>query len=124
MQEISFGTLYEANQKLSASEPLMVEPQKTVKWEQLKNYIATNNHFYYMLLCHELRDYTVFNLVDNTKVVANKFPVELFDCLRNRGGLVSMDLVDNDYAWEIWIRKEDNDYCYMLFPYDNGVIEI
>lgn len=124
MQELSFGNLYDANKQLSHAEPLMVEPQKVVKWQRLKDYIYSRTETYFMLLCHERRDYTVFNIVDNRDIAANKFPVELFDCFRNRGGLVSMDLIDNDYAWEIWLRIDDEDFCYMLFPYDVGVIEV
>ncbi len=124
MQELSFGNLYDANKQLSHAEPLMTEPEKAGRWQKLIEYLFGRSDNYYMLLCHERRDYTVFAVRDSKDIAAHKFPVELFDCLRNRGGLVSMDPVDNGYAWEIWLRIDDEDFCYMLFPYDNGVIEI
>ena len=124
MQEISFGNLYDANKQLSHSEPLMVEPIKLKKWTELKEYIFEKPYAYYMLLCHERRDYTIFHLVNDDKISANVLPVELFACLRNRGGLVSMDLVNGGTAWEIWLRIDDEDFMYALFPYDEGVIEI
>lgn len=82
---------------------------------------------YFMLLCHEWRDYTVF-----------KFPIggcyqsmfnELQECFKNRGELYSIERTADKEAIEFWVRVPDIDgswnmRCYYLFPYDNGVIEV
>ena len=81
---------------------------------------------YAMLLCHELRDYTIFHLYEkenkNPPAVAAK---ELILCLKNRGEILSIEETqDGANAWEIWLKINDEPYCYYLFNYDEGVIEV
>ena len=79
---------------------------------------------YAMLLCHERRDYTIFHLYEkqnpNPPQLAAK---ELIGCLVDRGDILSIDETE-DKAWEIWLRIDNEEYCYYLFNYDNAVIEV
>lgn len=82
---------------------------------------------YAMLLCHELRDYTVFSMYRNTgnsnpPAVAAK---ELMLLINERGIVYSIEETD-DNAWEIWIETNiDNQlHVYYLFRYDEAVIEV
>ena len=118
------GTLYEANKQLvlQTSQPLthaeLASVQKTI--ENWFNWIIDT---YAMLLCHERRDYTIFHLYEkenpNPPAIAAK---ELLGCLTDRGKILSMEETP-DKAWEIWLKIDDEVYCYYLFRYDEAVIE-
>ena len=74
-----------------------------------------------MLLCHERRDYTLFNR--NKQILLFNSPSsELATCIKNRGLPLSIDKL-SDGNFEIWIRIQGTPYCYYLFTYDSGVIE-
>lgn len=79
---------------------------------------------YYMLLCNELRYYTVFNLL--TDSIENMVK-EIKNCAESRGEILEISLdKSTNAAYEIWIRDyEDNEpHVFMFFNYDLGVIEV
>ena len=121
--KINAGNLYDMNKiimetkkPLSHLELAAIQP----KIEDWFNWIIDT---YAMLLCHERRDYTIFHLYekenDNPSTIAAK---ELLGCLTNRGEILSID-ENKDKAWEIWLRINNQPYCYYLFRYDEAVIE-
>ena len=121
---MSAGTLYEMNKQIMAqtAKPLShmeLVPIQT-KLEDWFNWIIDT---YAMLLCHERRDYTIFHLYEkenkNPPAVAAR---ELIGCLTDRGEILSIDETP-DKAWEIWLRINDENFCYYLFRYDDAVIE-
>lgn len=129
--EVSLGNLYDLNKQLMAKEEIMIEEdvRKAVKGLS-KWFIDEINlyHKYFMLLCNEARDYTLFNLNANNRVTvasnAHSHAAEdVIECMRNRGDLLSIEH-QPDGVWEIWIRNSEDDcYAYYLFPYDTAVIE-
>ena len=123
--QLEAGTLYDMNKQLmeQIGETLsdLEIGGKQVKLEDWFNWQIDG---YAMLLCHELRDYTLFHLYEK----ANKNPPavaarELIGCLKNRGDILSIDEAPGN-AWEIWLRIDGKPYCYYLFNYDEGVIEV
>ena len=72
-----------------------------------------------MLLCHEQRDYTVFQLTTGSK--ADIATEELKVCMKNRGNILAIDEAPGN-AFEIWIKNESGIFAYYLFPYDEAVI--
>ena len=126
MAELNLGTLYDFNKEAMKNEkpldPIMFnkKTQEVAKniWENIEHY----SFQYWMLLCHDRRDYTLFNILNikNTESIIK----ELRPTLLNRGKIISIDKQPNE-AWEIWIRDDnDENFAYYLFPYDIGVIEI
>lgn len=81
------------------------------------------NTKYFMLLCNEIRYYTVFNLIEKD---FDKFAQEVKECAEYRGDIIEISEVDDGSAFEIWIKeKSDNKpHMFMLFAYDWGVIEV
>lgn len=76
---------------------------------------------YWMLLCRERNDYTIFRLGDSI----SDFESALFECLNNRGKVLDITKQpDNNY--EIWIRDFDtnDNVAYYLFDYNNAIIEV
>ena len=127
--DISLGTLYEINQQLMEKEPAMTAEEIHTAKEQLRAWLT--RHFkekYFMLLCHELRDYTLFNL-DKTSTWAIANPSTIFDaakdvieCMTNRGTLLVADEQENG-TWELWIRNSEGCFAYYLFPYNTATLE-
>lgn len=103
------------------------------EFEELDNYIdkiikkiyKTKNNkkeSYWMLLCKERSDYTVF-VTKNRDNAAS----EIKETLCNRGLVIDIDLApDSKYVYEIWIRDKETqeNFVYYLFDYNNGVVEI
>lgn len=79
------------------------------------------NSRYFMLLCHERRDYTIFHFTSVAKR-CYEGSIELREALENRGQILNIEYEKDCYA--IWLKIEDESFLYHLFPYDEGVIEV
>lgn len=131
-KETSFelGTLYDMNKNLiQNSEKTLSQGMLNSKKEEIKNFLKKTNNEYYMLLCHERRDYTLFDLGYETynthkEKCQKTIDVLIDECLQNRGEIRGIDITKDKQAIEIWISIEDDSYAYYFFPYDKGVIDI
>lgn len=130
MSEIEAGTLYDLNKNLvQQHEKSLGQGVINSKKEIIKNYLRKINNTYYMLLCNERKDYTVFRITDDEGVVGENQYIELInilvdECLVNRGEIRGIDLTKNQDAIEIWLLIEEEAYVYYFFPYDNAIIEV
>lgn len=127
--EISFGNLYDMNKQLMEKEPAMNDLAIANARAHIRRWLETNfTAKYFMLLCHELRDYTIFNL-DKTNswkqiptVTSYAAVKDIIECMTNRGQLLSIDQ-QQDGVWELWIRNPEGCFAYYLFPYGEAVLE-
>lgn len=127
MAEIGFGNLYDLNKQLMEKENVLTSEELSAKIAEIKTHFFTpkflTGNKYFMLLCHEDRNYTIFNL---SQMAAPTNAAEaLLECLVNRGQVLSIEQ-QPDGAYEIWIKNvydENQVLCYYLFPYDEAVIE-
>lgn len=116
-QLINLGNLYDFNKKaMGELEPLdpvflNIKIKSTAEDMEKKKY--------WMLLCHERRDYSVFK-IKNKENIKN----ELKETLCNRGLILGVDRQE-DGSYEIWIRdpKTEENFVYYLFDYTYGIIE-
>ena len=126
-KEIEFGTLYDINKSIvKQNEIKLSEGLLNSKKEIIKNFIMKKTeNFYFMLLCNERKDYTLFNFKDykTSERSFNCANCLIDECLMNRGEIRGIDLTKDKEAIEIWMVIEDEAYVYYFFPYDNGVIE-
>ena len=125
---VEMGDLYSVNKQLMKNEPLMTKQEIEDAVGEASDWIkevAQTNDRYFMLLCHERRDYTLFNLccvggmayVDTANIIV--------ECIQNRGDLLAMDVTEDKTALEIWMRDiNDEPFCDYFFPYNEGVIEV
>ena len=122
--DIDLGaTVYDANKQLvKQTEKKLNHLELAVRQTDLEKYFE-NNKKYHMLLCHERRDYTVFNLDENSITSPMMAASETIGCCTDRGEILSIEKTDDDIAFEIWVSIDDEPYCYYLFPYDEAVIE-
>lgn len=126
MAEIELGTLYDMNKELMKNEPVLDPVLLNKKIAEISKCMQYNCDYldkhYWMLLCHDRRDYTIFNVISAEDKDDIEF--ELGPTLVNRGKVLSID--DNgENCWEIWIRDNlDENFAYYLFNYDDAAIEI
>lgn len=120
MGEVSLGTVYDINKNLMKNEKKLSSPALNNKLKKVTQFFK-EGQMYYMLLCHEMRDYTIFRIAD-AQASAEKATQELKECLLNRGEVLSLD--KENEAFEIWIKNNNEAFCYYLFPYDNAIIEV
>jgi hypothetical protein len=160
MSDIKLGNLYEINKAIMSKQPVLSRQEVTNGLSDIAAFFTTDYNLtvesiengwdkeinwnfpkYYMLLCNEMRDYTLFKLGaqhDSTirDVIAEQAIEDLRECFTNRNlDILSIEVKDNEQCVEIWVRGNENyqplfsdeqtsgTYCYYLFPYDNGVLE-
>lgn len=122
--EFNAGNLYEANKQLilKTEKPLTHLELANIQLK-FEDFFETQVKEYAMLLCHEQRDFTVFHL-DAKSITSPYFAArEALGCCTDRGEVYSIEKTEDDQAYEIWIKIDDDIYCYYLFPYDQAVIE-
>lgn len=123
MAQIELGTLYEMNKEAMKKEPPLDPIQFAKKIEEVADAIYDLD--YIMLLCHDRRDYTIFNLNSGLDWSRNNLIEELSVTISNRGHVLAIDLQDTG-AYEIWVKDFATEECfaYYLFNYRQGVIEV
>lgn len=97
---------------------LVISDIAEISKAMMKNTSST----YFMLLCNDRRDYTVFYFNGITKI--KDLEDSLLKTLQNRGEIFDIYSTSNT-SWEIWIKGNDGElYCYVLFDYQDGVVEV
>ena len=127
--DLSTGSLYELNQQAYNA----VMPLNNADIEQNLKYIyewtREQSCEYAMLLCHERRDYTILHYTDTIdKKYYNGALIDLRECLENRGKILDVRYIQDQDAWEIWLRINENgepiNYMYMFFNGEGFVVEV
>lgn len=76
---------------------------------------------YFMLLCRERNDYTIFKLKSPNYYQACQ---ELKETLQSRGDIIDIEYIHGDDCYQCWVKNTGAVSMYMLFPCDDFVIEI
>lgn len=93
----------------------------------IRNYLRERDQEFYMLLCREIYDFTIFQNELHMSEGWNdeEFFSAILDCFANRNMTIKqINRAEDTSAIEIWVQKEDQSFCFYLFPYDLGVIKI
>ena len=122
--KMTLGTLYDFNKQLMSQAKELRRIDFKDSLNQIKDFIKEKDNKYFMLLCKERSDYTVFVLFKNEDFDRQIFKKELSECLTNRGQILSIEKTKDKQAYEIWIKVDEEAFVYYLFPYDLGVIEV
>jgi hypothetical protein len=122
--KMTLGTLYDFNKQLMSQAKELRRIDFKDSLNQIKDFIKEKDNKYFMLLCKERSDYTVFVLFKNEDFNRQIFKKELSECLINRGQILSIERTKDKQAYEIWIKIDEEAFVYYLFPYDLGVIEV
>lgn len=131
MPNFDAGNLYEVNKSLveKSEKPLKGKAFTNEYNKQVAPYIKkkSQEHKYFMLLCNELKDYTVFHFgTEKSNKDFEPFSFSFRSCLFNRGRVYCMEPTADGVAIEIWIQSDEDSefHCYYFFPYDEAVIEL
>ena len=129
-KEINTGVnMYEFNRVNMGQLPFLTTKEEIDGAKaQVIDYIEKTNSNYYMMLNHDKKDFTLFNFqndyISNFKILS--MANDVIECMENRGlGLLDIGLDEAGCALEIWVKDRYTEavFMYLLFPYDNGVIE-
>ena len=118
-------TEYEINKMIIAQLPSLISNEQLAPSRELiKNFTHQHSftgNAYYMLLCNDLRYYTVFNVYENRPDEENVENV-VIDCLQDMGVIQQINPTEDGKAIECWIKNDKGTFMFMLFRYDWGVI--
>lgn len=131
---IELGTLYDINKTIvERNIKLLSQEEIQNKKNIIVDFINNSQNTYYMLLCNERKDYTIFHrrydnkieqFLDNAGTNEETLEKILIDeCLPNRGGIKSIELTEDKNAIEIWLSIDEESFVYYFFPYDAAIIE-
>lgn len=127
MSNLEMGTVYDLNKQLVQSTEKVISPYKlNEKKKLIKTFVRECEDNYFMLLCNDRKDYTIFNCIsDKTEDKLNELAnVFVDECLINRGQIKGIDLTEHKDAIEVWLSIDDEAFCYYFFPYDLGIVEV
>ena len=127
MSNLEMGTVYDLNKQLVQSTEKVISPYKlNEKKKLIKTFVRECKDNYFMLLCNDRKDYTIFNCIsDKTEDKLNELAnVFVDECLINRGQIKGIDLTEHKDAIEVWLSIDDEAFCYYFFPYDLGIVEV
>ena len=113
--------LYDINKQVVSKLPGLDDETLETKKALFVEYDIAHEEKYYMLLCNELKYYTVFSFASNGGTAV--FSDEVIGCIKDFSDEVkSIELNELD-AIEIWFVKDEETYVMYFFPYTQGVIE-
>lgn len=119
---VSLGTLYEINKEIMRQLPPLQGDDLDKQLASIGAWFSSDmNKRYYMLLCRERADYTIFQFNSENY---NKAIKELVSILEERGTILKISYVHAQNAYEIWIKDMNEVYMFMLFDCDDFIIEI
>ena len=123
---ITLGNNYDINKQLVQKyEKKLTDEQLNKKKEIIANFVNNSTDYYFMLLCNEKKDYTVFEFTEGkkwTERCADLAKCLVDECLINRGEIRGIDLTEDKQAIEIWLSIDGESFVYYFFPYEKGVI--
>lgn len=113
--------LYELNKTVYKSMPEITFNELQEKKKEIAEWLKTANNMYYMLLCRERGDYTVFHYSGG--VWLSPLEDEVTGIICSRGKLKAIEFNAVERWIQFWVEFGGEVYMYAFFPYDVGVIE-
>lgn len=129
MAKVELGTAYEINKELWKQITQPTEEVIRTQLASLCSWLSSNykNH-YYMLLCREKNDYTIFYIKQSSYY---ELGTEVKEVLESRGTIIDISYSHKFGFYECWIKEhkineddEDEYSMYAFFPCDNWVVEV
>lgn len=124
MTEIEFNTLYGVNQELYKQIASPSDAEIDRQLSKLGAWLSVKfQNTYFMLLCREKYDFTIFKLENSQYFEATK---ELKEVLQSRGTIIEIVFSPEHQFFECWVRDEETEEVsmYAFFPCDEWVITI
>ena len=109
-------SLYDLNKSMILKEGKTLTDREI---EAVINKFGNDDNCYYLLLNKELSHYTVFDTYKDFN--HTDFGPCVVNIINSFGRIYFAEEKENGV--EIWVKVEDDIYCFFLFPYDDCVIE-
>lgn len=116
-------SLYELNKNIISQLPVITEEGIDTAANLISEYRVNTNNKYYALICREYGYYTMFNTREALGELPN-LSTGVFECLSNVGEVITVNQDEGSGAIEIWVRREEDIFYFILFGYDQGVVTI
>ena len=115
-------TLYDLNKNIMKQQTPLDDNELYEAIENILAFCEEQKNRYYMLLCHELRYFTLFDYQSSLGLNLPNIEEEVIGCAHDIGSILSVEEGEN--AIEIWVKTEEDEVFVMyFFPYDRGVIK-
>lgn len=111
--------LYDFNKSLIVQMPCMLWEDVLQKNKEIWEFCDKTQNKYYMLLCYDVRYFTLFERVDSKPFTFIENAV--IECARDIGDIVAIETRED--AIEIWVKNDNEAFVMYFFPYDAGVIK-
>lgn len=124
MAEIEVGNVFEMNKQIRRKTNPMTEDKIDEAIVNVAGWCSFRcNSRYYMLLCKERSDYTIFRLSNYNYDKAGR---ELREVLESRGTILGIDYMHGYDCYECWVRDEETSepFLYMFFICDDFIVEV
>ena len=125
-------TSYDINKQLISQLPPMTEEQYIEYENALTEFLVKTNNEYYMLLNNDKHYYTLFH--KNGDIEFEAMPDVLKEILNELGEFITWSAGADDESMELWVKEKwtsvidetehEEVFCYYLFGYDAGVVEV
>lgn len=123
--DFSMGTLYELNKEAYNTVMPYTKDELKEQLEYIYDWASSEGFKYAMLLCKERSDYTIFNFSEqNDKKYHRGITKDLLECLTNRGVVLDIRYIQENDAWEIWLRAHNESFMFMFFECNDFIIEV
>lgn len=122
-------SMYDFNRANMGKLPLLDEEGVEGAKNVVRKFLTRQTeNFYYMLLNHENRYFTLFEFTHNIKSDdrINTMADDVIECMLNCGfGIIDINEDEIGMALEVWVKDVETEavHMYLLFPYDFGVIK-
>ncbi len=123
MSEMELGNLYNVNKTINLQQKILTNTELKAALRKVKHFFVDNSDKYFMLLCRERYDYTLFHFLNKGDITLQQSIKDIKECLLNRGQVISIEPATEMNGYEIWLKVDDEAFAYYLFPYDLGVLE-
>ena len=117
-------TEYELNKDVISQLPSLITPEQLAPaYEVLTKFFESNDNVngYFMLLCNDIRYYTVFER-NQTCYTRDKIEDVVIECLQDVGAIQQINFTEDNMNVECWIKNEKGVFMFMLFNYNWGVV--
>lgn len=122
MSEVEMGTLYELNKQIMSQLPPQDKNTMNHNWNVIGDWFSKDQKRWFMLMCKERSDFTLFHITDNQ---FTKGVTELQEVLKERGEILAIQYQHGEDAFEIWVREsKDEVYMFMLFEAEWMIVEV
>jgi len=121
MAHLELGTAYDMQKGIISQLYPMTKTAIAASLEKVINMVAKTGNRYYMLLCREKADYTIFNIGTDVPQAYDRLAMELKTCIKSRGKAKVIDA--NDEVAQLWIQDGDEVSLYYFFPANANTIE-